>query len=80
MPVQRLQKIILWVILIGILVYMFVLVFQDAEQTGQKPDIVGALIAWVFVVAITWLIVRFRDTLFNVFTRILGFISNRLDG
>ena len=26
MPVQRLQKIILWVILVGILVYMFVLV------------------------------------------------------
>lgn len=80
MPIQRFQKIVIWAILVGILVYMFVLVFQDAEQTGQKPDIAGALIAWAFVVAFTWLIVWFRGALFNLFTRIFEFINDRLGG
>lgn len=77
MPIQRFQKIVLWAILLGILVYMLVLAFQDAEQTGQNPELIGPLVAWVCIVAMSWLIVWFRKLLFNLIDCIIDSLNNR---
>ena len=80
MSTGRFYKIVVWVVLLCLLVGMLVLAFSDAAETGEEPNVVGAVAAWVAITAVTWLFVWIRSLLTRGATKALDEVDKRLDG
>ena len=70
---------VFWIIMIGILVALFVLVFDDAAKTGETPSIVGVFSAWTAIVAISCLAWWIRATLVRGGVKLLEEINKRIE-
>lgn len=77
--VRHLSTWVFWIIMVGVLVAMLVLAYDDAAQTGEDPNIVGALAGWVALVAFSGLIMWLRNLIMRGTVKLLERISDRLD-
>ena len=73
------QRIIFWAVMVGLLAYMLFLAFQDATQTGEDPNVVGAVAAWVAVTALALATIKLRVWLSQKLSRAIDALANRLD-
>lgn len=77
---KKLYWITLGIVMAVLLVYMVVLAFQDSAQTGEDPNLVGAIGGWAAIallsVAFSWLIFGLSYILDRIFA-MLSEIINR---
>lgn len=73
------QRIVFWAVMVGLLAYMLFLAFQDATQTGEDPNVAGAVAAWVAVLAFSLLFVKLRDWFTRRLSRAMGDLANHID-
>ena len=76
---MRKHMVVLGVILAILLVVMLYFAMQDAAQTGEPPNIVGAVAAWVAVAVISVVAMWIRERMVKAGSSLLEHINDRLD-
>ena len=75
---MRTERIVLWIIMALLLVFMLWLAFRDAAETGEPANVVGAVAAWVAIVVVSFLFLHFRFLLLRAFSWLASFINDRI--